>query len=552
MENIFMQLAFILTISSILGFLTLKLHLPTIVSYLLAGVTLSFLPLFDTTQSMVFHIFPHIGIAFVLFLIGMELDLRELKALGKPIVISSFGQVIVSTILGYFLATFLGFRQLESFYLAIGLSFSSTVVVIKMLLEKKDISSLYGKLSIGILLVEDLIAIIALMFISVSGSALKLGFTDFTPFILLAIKGAVLFLSTYIFAKLIAKRILDSVAKSPELLFLTAITWCFIFTAFAELLGLSVEIGAFLAGVALAATPYNFHIQGKVRPLRDFFLALFFIYIGSQVQFIDIRTGFIAILIFTLYALLIKPIIYLVSLGLFGFRKHTLFQTALNLSQISEFTLIVLLVGVNAGIVSASTLSIMASVTVLSITFSSILVLHSRTIYSFISPMVHLFVHKNSSHFLESSSTDTLVDHVVMVGAHRIATPILDFLRGEKIPFVVMDFNPHVIRRLKGEGINAIYGDVTDPEVIDALHIEKAKLIISTLSYKSDTEMLLHECKRRKAHATIIVRGEDTEHSKILKELGADYIVLPERISGIYLMNQIKKQWPTIDLSGLE
>jgi Kef-type K+ transport system membrane component KefB len=552
MENIFAQFAFILVISSFFGFLVLKLKLPLIVSYLLAGVTLSFLPLFDTTQSLVLHIFPDIGIAFVLFLIGMELDLREIKALGKPIIISGLGQVIISTMLGFAIATALGFKPVESFYIGLGLSISSTVVVIKMLLEKRDIASLYGKLSIGISLIEDLVAILALMFISISSSSFNVDLQDLTPLMLLIVKGIGLFLLTYIFSKFIVKYIFDSIAKSTELLFFTAITWCFLFTAFSKALGFSVEIGAFLAGVALASSPYHFQIQGKIKPLRDFFLALFFIYLGSQVQLQDIRQGLLAIVIFTLCALVLKPFIYLLLLSIFGFRKHTLFQTSLNLSQISEFSLIVLLVGVNAGIVSSYTLSIMASVGVLSIICSAILITHSRKFYSAISPMIRFFEHKTKVHFWESPSESILEDHIVVIGAHNIAAPILAYLKPKQIPFVVMDFNPHLVKKLQADGMNAIYGDIADPDVLETLHIEKAHLIISTVSYKQDNEMLLDECKRRKTRATIIVRGEDQEHSRMLKSAGADYVILPEKVSGTYLVNQIKDNWPETKFSGLD
>ncbi len=552
MENIFIQFAFILAISSLFGFLVLKLKLPIIVSYLLAGVTLSFLPIFDTTQSLILHIFPDIGIAFVLFLIGMELDLREIKSLGKPIIISGLGQVITSTMIGFSIATLLGFKPVESFYIGLGLSFSSTVVVIKMLLEKRDVASLYGKLSIGISLVEDLVAIVVLMVISISGSAFRVGLEDLAPLQMLFAKGIFLFFLTYIVSKFIAKYVFDSVAKSTELLFFTAITWCFLFTAFAQSLGFSVEIGAFLAGVALASSPYHFQIQGKIKPLRDFFLALFFIYLGSQVKLDDISHGLLAIAIFTLCALLLKPFIYLLFLGIFGFRKHTLFQTSLNLSQISEFSLIVLLVGVNAGIVSSYTLSIMASVGVVSIICSSILISHARSFYSFFSPLIRFFEHKGKVHLWASPPESTLEEHIVVIGAHYIAEPILTYLKSKKIPFVVMDFNPHLVKRLQGEGINAIYGDISDPEVLDTLHLEKAHLIISTVSYKPDNEMLLDECRRRKVRATIIVRGEDREYSKVLKSLGADYVILPEKVSGTYLVNQIKDHWPKVAFHGLD
>jgi Kef-type K+ transport system membrane component KefB len=552
MESIFWQFAFILAISSVFGFIILKLRLPLIVSYLLTGVTLSFLPIFDTTQSVVLHIFPDIGIAFVLFLIGMELDFREIKTLGKPIIISGLGQVIISTFLGFAIADLLGFKPVESFYIGLGLAISSTVVVIKMLLEKKDTASIYGKLSIGISLVEDLISIIVLMFISISGAALTIGVKDLTPFGILLLKGTILFFTTYLIARFVARYIFASIAKSTELLFFTAIAWCFLFTTYAQFLGFSVEIGAFLAGVALASSPYHFQIQGKIKPLRDFFLALFFIYLGSQVQLGDLKHGWLAIIIFTLCALLLKPFIYLLFLSIFGFRRHTLFQTSLNLSQISEFSLIILLVGVQAGIVSSYTLSIMASVGVLSIVSSVIIISHGRSFYKLISPLIRFFEHENKIHFLEASPDGVLEDHIVIIGAHNIATPILEYLKEKDIPFIVMDVNPHFVKKLQEEGINAMYGDISDPEVLETLHIQKAKLIISTVSYLQDNEVLLHECRKVKTRAKIVVRGADKEQAKLLKGLGADYVILPEKVAGIYLVNQIKANWPTVEFEGYD
>jgi Kef-type K+ transport system membrane component KefB len=201
-------------------------------------------------------------------------------------------------------------------------------------LEKHDLSSLYGKLSIGILLVEDLVAVCVLMVISVTSSPLHLGLQESWPIITLVLKAFGLFILTYVLSKYVLNRIFDAVAKSVELLFFTAITWCFVFTALAVTAGFSVVIGAFLAGVALATSPYHIQIQGKVKPLRDFFLTLFFVYLGAQVNLKDILTSYQAIVVFTLFALLVKPIIYLLLLGIFGFRKHTLFQSFKSFSNI--------------------------------------------------------------------------------------------------------------------------------------------------------------------------------------------------------------------------
>lgn len=544
MENPIVQLAVILTTATVLGLIVSHLKLPLVISYILTGVILSFLSLFNLTDSLVLHVLPEIGIAFVLFLIGMELDFREIKTLGIPIIFSALGQIIVLTILGFVVAGSLGFTNTESIYLGIGLAFSSTVVVVKMLLEKKDLSSLYGKLSIGILLVEDLVAVIVLMVISVSSSALNLGVQQSLPFLALILKAIALFILTFILSRYVLEKLFDLVARSTELLFFTAIAWCFAFTSLAVLSGFSVEIGAFLAGVALASSSYHYQIQGKIKPLRDFFLTLFFVYLGSQVKVEYILNTLPVVIIFTLCAIFLKPLIYMAILGRFGFRKHTLFQTGLNLSQVSEFSLIVLVAGVNAGLVSQMPLSIMAGVAVLSIISSSILISGANKIYKIFNHIMPLFEHKGKIHSLESNLKAELEKHVIIIGAHRTGSPVVRYLQKVKIPFVVMDFNPHVVKDLRQEGVNAIYGDIGDSEVIDNLQIEKARLIISTASSMEDNEVLIEECKKRKSNAVIIVRAEDRAHGNALKALGADYVVSPETVAGVYLVNKIKNHWP--------
>jgi Kef-type K+ transport system membrane component KefB len=551
MDNIFLQLAVALSLSSLFGFVVLKLKLPLVVAYLLAGVSISLVSLIDPHHSQVFEILPEIGIAFVLFLIGMELDLREIKSLGLPIIVSALGQILISTFAGFALAGALGFQATESLYLGLGLAFSSTVVVIKMLIEKRDLASLYGKLSIGILLVEDLVAIAVLMIISVSGSAFGLGFQQSLPLLALFLKAIGLFVLTFLLARYVLEKIFDNVAKSVELLFLTAITWCFAFTSLAVLLGFSVVIGAFLAGVALASSPYHLQIQGKIKPLRDFFLTLFFVYLGLQTKVSDFIGAWPAILLFTFFALVLKPIVYLLILGIFGFRKHTLFQTSLNLSQISEFSLVVLLVGVNEGLASPLALSVMAAVAVLSIIFSSITIAYSKPLYRLVSPMLSFFERKSGFHFMERKVDEILSDHVVIIGAHHLGAPIVKFLQEEKVPFIVMDFNPHIVQKMRDDGVNVIYGDLGDPEILDSLQLEKSKLIVSTARDMSDNEILLEECKRRKIRAKIVARAVDKDHAKALKALGADFVILPEQVSGDYLASQLKIHWPEIRFSGI-
>ncbi len=546
MDNIFSQLAVALSLSSLIGFITLKLKLPLVVAYLSAGVLISILSLIDPTHSPVFETLPEIGIAFVLFLIGMELDLREIKSLGIPIFFSALGQIIISSLAGFTIASALGFDAGVSMYLGLGLAFSSTVVVVKMLLEKRELASLHGKLSIGILLIEDLVAIVVLMVISISDQTVGLGFQQSLPILILIAKALGLFALTFLLSRYVLEKIFDAVAKSVELLFLTAITWCFVFTTVAVVSGFSVVIGAFLAGVALASSPYHLQIQGKIKPLRDFFLTLFFIYLGLQANILSVIGYWPTIAIFTFFAVVIKPILYMFLLGIFGFRKHTLFKTGLNLSQVSEFSLVVLLVGVQAGLVSQGSLSVIAAVAICSIIVSSVFITNSRFIYKITKRFVTVFEHHSKVHLFETQILQDMENHVVVIGADQVGGPVVNYLHRHKISTVVLDFNPHIVTQYREKGVNIIYGDAGDQEILEGLQIKKARLVLSTASDLTDNEMILLEAKKSKNQITVVVRAHDKEQAQKLRDLGADYVILPEQVSGDFLLNQFKSHWPQI------
>lgn len=556
-ESIFLQLAIVLGLSAGIGYIMRLLKMPLVVAYLIAGVAISAFQIFNPTSSQAMHLLPEIGIAFVLFLVGMELDLQQIKYLGKAIVVSSFVQIILSIIAGFLIASALGFSTAESFYLGAGLSFSSTIVVIKMLSENKEINSLYGKLSIGMLLVEDMVAIVLLMGLTVSSSALNFGLQSSMPMITMLAKAILLLVLSLVLSRFVLRKVFSAVAKSQELLFLSALAWCFIFVSISVVLGFSVVVGAFLAGVALANSPFHLEIQGKVKPLRDFFVTVFFVYLGTQVIFQDVKIVLPLIGIFTLYALIMKPVIIMLILGVFGFRKHTMFQTALNLSQISEFSLIVLMVGVSLGVVSQPVLTAMALTGVLSIMASSIMISFSHKIYSILAPYIGFFEHSKLVHETEDNTRNpNLEDHVILVGGDQMGGKIINFLKKEQIPFLVLDFNPEVIKKLVELKINALYGDVSDLEILEFLNLEKARLLISTVPSTDDTLALLAELKKQKSEAVSIVRATSVEDAKIIYKNGADYVILPELVTGEVVSQILQAHWPNMhyfkNRSGVE
>ncbi len=541
MNNIFIQLAVILIFSSALGFITYKLKLPLLIAYLVTGLMLSFATAVDLSKSMALSFLPDIGIAFVLFLVGMELDLRELKSFGKQILTAGILQVIITGTVGTFIAQSFGFNLREAMYLGIGLSFSSTLVVVKLLLDRKDLTSLYGKLSVGVLLLEDLLAVVILLGLSSSISLMKLAGPDILPVSVFFLKVIALFAGAVLINRFILSPVFKAVSDSGELLFLTALAWCFGFVTVALLMGFSVIIGAFLAGVVLASSPYHFQIQGKIKPMRDFFIALFFVYLGTRVNFSSsIFSEIPLILIFSVYAVLVKPTIFLLLFGMFGFRKHTMFQTAVNLSQVSEFSLIILLVGFKMGLVSQEALTVIALSSVTSFVASSVMISESKKIYKLLSSVIVFFERKKHPE-LEEGTGARLENHVVIVGAHRVGGEIVRFLKRERQPMVVLDFNPHQVEALLAEEIPVIYGDVSDPEVLDLLNLEEAKLIISTSPELEGNRTLLENLTLRKINIPIIVRAATIKDAQSLYKARADFVILPEVMAGDLLLDILRE-----------
>lgn len=540
MNNIFVQLAIILGLSSALGYITYRLKLPLLIAYLVGGLLLVLTTVFDVKASEPLNFLPEIGIAIMLFLVGMELDLREVKSLGKPIIVASLLQVVITTILGASVAKLLGFADVESWYLGIGLAFSSTVVVVKILSDKKELTSLYGKLSIGILLLEDLLAVLLLLFLTVSQSVLNLGFQASFPLLILLLKILILFGLAIFLHKYVVPKVFSAVSVSGELLFLTSLAWCFMFVTLSIFLGFSVLIGAFLAGVGLASSVYHYQIQGKVKPLRDFFVALFFVYLGTQVNFSDLGNAYQLIIAFTLYAILVKPLIFLLTLGIFGFRKHTMFQTAINLSQISEFSLILLLVGFQKNMVSSTSLTVIALTAVLSMIISSVMITHAKKIYKYLNRFLTFFERKNYKHILEEGKKEELKGHVVLIGGHRIGGEITKLFKKEKIPQIVLDFNPTIVKNLLELHVPVVYGDLGDPDVLDALDLNDARMVISTAPNLDDNKLLLEELKTRKINIPTILRAETAEEAENLYKAGADFVIVPEILAGDYIAERLK------------
>jgi Kef-type K+ transport system membrane component KefB len=544
--SIFFELAVVICLAAALAIIFRILKQPLILAYILTGILLGPVGLIHLGNGEVMSAMGELGITLLLFVLGLELRFSELRLVGKVAIIGGFIQVVYTFLLGFVFSQLLGYSIVSSIYIAIAISFSSTIIVVKLLSDKKDLHSLYGKISVGILLVQDFLAIITLIVLSGfqhSGASLSL-----MPFVWLFIKGVVLFGVVAVLSKTVFPKAIDYIAGSEEALFLGSLAFALGMAALvsSKYIGFSLEIGGLVAGLALANASSSMQIVARVRALRDFFITIFFVFLGTQMVFTNIASLLPSVIILTAIVLLYKPFIILTSLGLLGYRKRTSFFTAVNLAQVSEFSLIVVFLGQRIGQIPSSVVSLVTITAVVSYVVSNYLISHLNSIYKGYQHYFDLFEseHVHKDHIGTSLK---LTNHIVLIGAHRIGSNILDALEDLEAEVLVIDFNPEVIALLKKrENIQSLFGDISDKEIQEHAQLETAKLIISTIPNMEDNLFLLDALKETKTK--IVVLAQSSEDAKFLYKMGADYVLLPHLLGGKHIVKILRSD----DMDSLE
>lgn len=519
--------------AAVFAFIASLFKQPLLIGYILAGIILSALGFFSDTNKDLLENMGHLGIAFLLFLVGIEMNLKEIKSFGRASLITGLGQMAFTIGIGLFVVLLLGYKFIPGLYLAIALAFSSTVIIVKLLSEKRDLNSLYGRISIGFLLVQDFAAILLLVFLA----GLQKGAVDTSDFLILFGKGALLFLGVYILSKTVLPKIFDRVAlASQELLFIASIAWALILSSFVALpqIGFSIEIGGFLAGLALANSTEHLQIASRVKPLRDFFLPIFFLVLGAKmIAGLDLGVLFEAVVL-SLIVLIGNPLIVLVLMSLLGYKSRTSFLASVTVAQISEFSFIVAIMGAQLGHITNREVSLVALVGVITMTISTYLMLYGHVIYHTWRGILKKFERKKTkeSAFL---SQQEFVGHTILIGLGRTGRALLPVLKKREESLLIVDFDPEVVSRACAEGCSAMYGDVADSEALESLNLTSAKYLISTTNSLQDNLILLERVKRfAKKPLVVMTAGLPGEALK-LYEHGADYVVVPRIVSGEYL-----------------
>ena len=438
----FLELTGILVAAGVIAYVLHFLKQPSIIAYILTGLLIGPFALYHLHHGEILHSLSEIGITLLLFMVGLDLDISHLKRLGKTAVLAGLGQIIFTCGLGFLIVSLLGFPFLPALYISLALTFSSTIIVVKLLSEKKDMQSLYGKLAVGIFLVQDMAAILILILLAgvtntetaISASGGIAGSIILTLAKAFMVGVVVVALSRYVFPKLV-----HSVAKSDELTLLFSLGWALGLAAFfsSPFIGFNAAIGGFIAGLALANTGAHFQISGRVKPLRDFFIIIFFIVLGSQLIFTHIHEALLPAIILTLFVLIGNPLIVTIILGLLGYKIRTSFMTGVTVAQISEFSLILMALGFASGHVNETHVTIITLVGIATIGISSYGILYSNKLYEKLISRIALFFEGRTNHIEKGLGEKVYKRHIVIVGAHRLGGHLITALQKKKEQFMV-------------------------------------------------------------------------------------------------------------------
>jgi Kef-type K+ transport system membrane component KefB/Trk K+ transport system NAD-binding subunit len=533
--EVFVELGRILFITLIVTGIVKILKQPVIIGYILSGILAGPVLLNVIKSVEVIDAFSQIGVALLLFFVGLNLNPKVIKDVGKISLITGLGQVIFTTGIGFIIVRLLGFETITALYVSIALAFSSTIIIMKLLSDKKDLDTLYGRISVGFLIIQDFVAIIILLAIS----SLNNGSNLTSLAIETIVKGVGAMIVLFALTLYVLPPLTKVIARSQEFLLLFSMSWCFLVASVFYYLNFSIEAGALLAGITLSISPYHFEISSKMKPLRDFFLILFFIMLGSQMVFSNIYENILTIVLLSFFVLIGNPIIVMALMGMMGYSKRCGFQAGLTVAQISEFSLIVIAMGVSVGHISREILSIVTAIGLITFAGSTYLIIYSNKIYPAVSKYIAIFERKGNKIDEQKYATRENYD-IILFGYNRIGFDILASLKKIKKKFLVIDYDPEVINKLSRDGYECRYGDANDSEMLDELNFSKTKMAISTIPLIETNLLIINKVKQENKKTIIAVVSHQIDEAVTLYDEGATYVIMPHFLGGKHFSTMIE------------
>lgn len=533
-HDVFTELSLVIVITTLVSLFMRLIRQPLILGYILAGLLVgpSLLGVIHSTET--FEAYSKLGIALLLFIIGLGMHVGELKKLGRVVVLTALASLITVGTVGFAVSMGLGFTRTEALIIGLALFFSSTIIIVKILSDKKEQNRLHGQVAIGVILVEDIVATFALLFIAAN----QHGGLELSEIGGMLGKGVLLMgLLAFAGAKILPK-FSKYIASSQELLFLFAIAWGFGIASLFEISGFSIEVGALFGGVALASSPYAQEIAARLKPLRDFFVVLFFITLGESLNVTNLADALWPAILLSLVVIILKPFTITSVMGLLGYTKRVSFKTGINLSQISEFSIVLIVLATQAGLVRGEISAILTIVAIITIASSTYLMHYDSQLFAYFDRFKLRLFEKEVVH------KERRGQHgypLLLFGYHHGGHEFIRTFREIGKRFLVIDYDPSVIESLEQQHVPYMYGDATDGELLEEIGLDNTKLVISTFSDFEVSQQLVRNIHRLKPDAVIICHANNHHEALQLYELGSTYVMIPHHIGSEKISSFIKK-----------
>ncbi|MEW6727993.1 MAG: cation:proton antiporter family protein [Pseudomonadota bacterium] len=526
----FAELALLLVITAVVGALALRLRQPMLIAFIAVGILVGPAGLELVRAHDQIDLLAQVGVAVLLFLVGLKLDLQHVRHIGPVALATGLGQLAFTILFGFVLILLLGKDWLTALYVAVALTFSSTIIIIKLLSDKRELDSLHGRIAVGFLIVQDIAVVLAMLVMSTLGSQ---GLEDGGD--ALRVAGSILgrlalaALLLYVAMRFILPPLVKVMARSQELLLIFAVAWGTGLAALGEWAGFSKEAGAFLAGFSLASTPYRDAMSARLTGLRDFLLLFFFIDLGSKLDFSTLDAEVGPAIVLALFVLIGNPLIVMAIMGHMGYRKRTGFLAGLTVAQISEFSIIFVAMGISMGHVGQDALGLTTLVGVVTIALSTYMILYSHPLYERLQPWLGVFERRlpYREARVEQQASREQEPQVIVFGLGRYGSRLLHQLHGHGLRVLGVDFDPQAVDAMRVRRLAARYGDAEDPAFLESLPLAHATWVITTLPEWQVNRGLLHALEAAGYRGSIAGVVRDERHEQALRQAGVERIINP-------------------------
>ena len=531
-QDTFSEIAMLLLICALIGAVFVRLRQPVLIAYIFVGVVVGPAVLGLVTAHDQIDLLAQVGVAVLLFAVGLKLDLNHIRHIGPVALATGLGQLTFTIVIGFGIVMALGRDWVEALYVAVALTFSSTIIIVKLLSDKRELDSLHGRIAVGFLIVQDLAVVVAMMTMSAlrgTGGADGSEATLLDVALSLSWRLALAAVAMFVLMRWVLPVVVASMARSQELLLVFAIAWGVALAALGDWAGFSTEAGAFLAGFSLASTPFREAMNARLTGIRDFLLLFFFIDLGAQLDFSTLGAEVGPAVLLSLFVLIGNPLIVMAIMGTMGYRKRTGFMAGLTVAQISEFSIVFMAMGITLGHVGPQALGLTTLVGVITITLSTYMILYSQPLYERLAPWLGWFERQQPfrEQAAEQAPADQAPAEVIVFGLGRYGSRLLQQLRSAGVQTIGVDFDPEAVRALQAQQLPVQFGDGEDPDFLESLPLSRLRWVVTTLPQWESNRALLLALKVARFEGEVVAAVRDAAHGRALREAGVRQILNP-------------------------